>query len=88
MSDILDPITGANEWQEVHDLPEGAVLVDGRGVAYQVRRGPRWNGETWLCPVSDEYAFIVRREANPMIGDKVGMYLPEGDALTLVWQPS
>lgn len=86
--------SGADEWQAVHDLPDGAILIDGNGHAYQVERPKthdgveRWPGETWLSPASDEYAFIVRREDAPGVGPKVGMYVPDGGSLTLVWRPS
>jgi hypothetical protein len=85
--------SSADEWQSVHDLPTGAILVDDEGHAYQVERPKdhhgvdRWPGETWISPASDEYAFIVRREADERHGPKVGSYEPDGN-LTLVWKPS
>ena len=85
--------SGADDWQAVHELPDGAILIDESGHAYQVERPKtregvaRWPGETWLSPASDEYAFVVRREDTPGVGPKVGTYRPEGN-LTLVWQPS
>lgn len=81
----------ADDWQALHDLPDGAVLIDDTGHAYQVNRPrdrhgvERWPGEIWVNPVSDEYAFIVRREASKL-EPRVGSYKPEGK-LTLVWQP-
>lgn len=85
--------SSADEWQALHDLPDGAILIDEAGHAYQVER-PRtssgeelWPGETWVSPVSDEYAFIVRHEDVPRVGKKILGYEPDG-TLTLVWQPS
>lgn len=85
--------SGADDWQALHELPDGAILIDGDGHAYQIQRPKdrdgfeRWPGETWASPVSDEYAFIVRHDDVPGVGRKVGSYMPEGN-LTLVWQPS
>ena len=84
---MVASIDGANDWQEVHDLPAGTILVDGDGHAYQVARSERWPGETWLCPASDGWAFIVRTEADPMIGPKVGSYPPAGGVLSPIWEP-
>lgn len=81
-------IDGSMDWQEVHELPAGAILIDpADGYAYQVRRHGEWPGETWLCPVSDEYAFIVRREDSARHGPRVGTYMPDGGSLELIWTP-
>lgn len=56
-------IYSSADWQAIHDLPEGAVLIDDHGTAWQLTRTD--GAETWLSPVSDEYAFIVRRNATP-----------------------
>lgn len=79
--------SGADDWQSVHELPTGAILIDDSGDAYQVTRHDAWPGEVAICPVSDEYAFIVRREASKHGDPKIGQYLPQGN-LTLIWTPS
>ena len=73
-------ITGENNWQEVHDLPVGTILVDGEGRAFQIERHDLWLDRTWGNPVSDEYSFVVSRGGHDS-------FTPDGDILIEVWRP-
>lgn len=78
-----EKITAA-DWWKVCDLPNGTILVDDEGTAYQVTRprNPATPGETWVCPMSDEYATIVQPDGVAWIAADVA------GGFTEVWRPS
>lgn len=71
--------TDLSDWQWVHELPDHTILVTPEGHAYQVIRYKNFPSEVWLCPISDEYAFIIRQ------GSHSDYYEPS--PMKEVWRP-
>lgn len=50
-----------DEYQELHALDSGAIVVDRDGEVWLVTKH---RDETWLCPFSDEYAFEIKADGS------------------------
>jgi hypothetical protein len=45
------------DYSAVLAMPEGTVVRDSAGLVWLIKRH---RDETWLCPFSDEYAFMIK----------------------------
>jgi hypothetical protein len=54
-------------YADLLELPAGTVVQDADGNVWCVKKH---QAETWLCPFSDEYAFIVRDGSTHAHGDE------------------
>ena len=48
--------------ERLRELPERSVVVDAAGHVWCVQH--HRNGETWLSPFSDEYAFMIKADGS------------------------
>ena len=83
-----DVFTAAGDWQALHDLPVGTVLIDPDGHAYQIGRSDREPGRTTLHAAGSEEDMEVTVEPFMSWGEARRFDREMPDSLVEVWRPS